>query len=363
MSFELYLAFEFMVAVSLTGIYGAVYVFNMEWVSPKYRVYLNSITSLTNSLSPAYLGLIAWYFEESFIQYKLFLAIPGFFAIFLYFILGESPRWLLAHHKYTRATAVISKAAKINGRPLHEKTIEQIQTISMQNPVESTENTPMNAIDEEVTLFNVLKRRILAFRLFVLALIWLFTIFAYYGIILVSKGAHENKYASYIAVGLAEFPGILLMSQMMDRLGRRITIGIPMLTYGFVLIMTIFLSPDQNVIKLILLIVGRAAISTVCSALSTYSTELWPTKIRNTAFNISSMAGRIGSITASLSVFLVKYYIHLPVILYGSVTLVAAVLLFSFMPETMNCEKVPDTIDETIAIGKESRKQTKNCES
>lgn len=362
MSFELYLGLEFLVALSMTGIYGACYVYNMEWVSPKYRIYLNCISALINATHSIWLGFVAWYFEAHFTTFKLLLSIPGFFAIFLYFILGESPRWLLTHHKYPQATAAISKAAKINGRPLHQKTIEQIDAISMQAPIESAAKLSIDRCDEDVTLLNVLKQKVLAFRLFILALVWFFAIFAYYGSVLIAKGAHDNKYVSYVIVGLAEIPGILTIA-LMSRVGRRKTIGIPLLTYGCVLIMTIFVSAEHSILKLVLLIIGRASIVTVCSTLSTYTTELWPTKVRTTAFNISSMAGRIGSILASLSVLLGKYFNHLPVILYGSVTIVSAVLLFAFLPETVHCEKVPDTIEETIAIGQENGNRSKKCQS
>lgn len=44
-------------------------------------------------------------------------------------------------------------------------------------------------------------------------------------------------------------------------------------------------------------------------------------------------------------------------ILYGSAALFGTVLLFAFLPETANC-KLPDTIEEAVAIGKPKRKKT-----
>lgn len=69
------------------------------------------------------------------------------------------------------------------------------------------------------------------------------------------------------------------------------------------------------------------------------------------------MAARFGTMLASISVLSNKFYAHLPVILYGSAALFGSVLLFAFLPETANC-KLPDTIEEAVAIGKPKRKKT-----
>lgn len=362
MSFELYLTLELLVAISLAGILGACYVYLMEWASVKYRVYLTCVAAFLDSSYPVYVGFAAWYFEANFSAFKLLLTIPGVFVISLNFLLGESPRWLFASHNYTKAIESISKAAQMNGRPLHSKTIEQIQMNATDAVTASDDETSDDECDDEVTLLNVLKQRILAFRLFILALVWFFTIVAYYGIVVVSKSAHDNKYVSYVVVGLAEIPGVFLTIALLDRYGRRLSIGVPLLVYGSMLITTIFLSNDQTTLKLILLVVCRAAIIIEFVALSTYTNELWPTTIRNTTYNICSMVGRVGSISASLSVLLVKYYIHLPVLLYGSVAIAGAVLLFAFLPETVDCERLPETIEESIAIGRAGGDRSKKCE-
>lgn len=356
MTFELYMTLEFLVAFSTAGILSTCFVYNMEWVTARYRVYLNCITSFTNAIGAALIGLAAWYFENDFVAFKLILAIPGFAVFLLYFILGESPRWLLARHKYTQAIQSIQHAGRINGRPPQSKTIELIESHALHRSIESTAQIASNVEQQEpVTIRNMLKSKVLAFRLFILSIVWLFSLFAYYGVILGSVRIHDNKYLSYIIVGLAEFPAGILSILMLDRIGRRMTIGIPLLVYGLALATSTQLANEQTAL-LVLFTVSKAAIGTALIALCTYTTELWPTAVRNTAFNICSMAGRVGSIIASLSVLLLQYYVHLPNILYCSVALISAVLLFVFLPETVNCKKLPDTIEESIAIGRKTKK-------
>lgn len=359
MSFELYAVLEFLVCFSVAGILGTCFVYNMEWVTAKHRVYLNVITSFTNGFGSALIGLAAWYFESNFVAYKLVLGIPGFFIICLFLVLSESPRWLLARHNYSKAIKSIQHAGKINGKPPLSKTIEQLESQALFYSCSSAALTTPG-VDEQrsaVTIRNLVAQKTLLFRLIILSIVWLFSLFAYYGIILGSVRIHENKYLSYIIVGLAEIPGGVMTVFMLDRVGRRLSIGIPLLVYGFLLAVSIQLT-GQQMYQLIVFVICKSAISITMIALCAYTTELWPTAIRNTAFNICSMMGRVGSIFASLSVLLVEFHVHLPTILYGAVTIVSAVLLFVFLPETMHCEKLPDTLEESLAIGKPNPKKS-----
>lgn len=346
------MALEFLAALSTAGILGTVFIYNMEWTTSKYSVLLNCLTALPNSIGSALMGLAAWYYQDDFTKFKLVLAIPSFSMILLYFILEESPRWLLARQEHAAAIKSIRNVGRINGHPPHQRTIEQIQFQSSHTFLQG--NQP--STDEQVTILNMLKQHILTVRLAALSFVWLFTLFAYYGVILGSTAVHENKYFSFIIIGLAEIPGALATIFMLDRLGRRTTIGVTLLICGFTIIASSIVPATESLYQLTLFFIGKASLASTLIGLYTYTVELWPTAVRNTAFNICSTAGRIGSILASLSVLLVQYYSLLPTLLYGSVTIVGAVLIFVCLPETSKYGKLPDTLDEAIAIGCEKRR-------
>lgn len=347
MSFELYLALEFWAALSTAGILGTVFIYNMEWTTSKHCVLLNSLSAIPNSIGAALIGLAAWYYQDDFTKFKLVLAVPSVSIIFLYFILEESPRWLLACQKYEAAIKSIKNAGRINGHPPHERTIEHIQNCLTGAFLQNTESST----DDRVTIPNMLKHRILAFRLGVLSFVWLFTLFAYYGVVLGSTDVHENKYFSFIIIGLAEIPGALATIFVLDRFGRRTTVGVTLLIYGFTIIAASIVPATESLYQLTLFFVGKASLASTLVGLYTYTVELWPTAVRNTAFSICSTAGRIGSILASLSVLLARYGAFWPTLLYGSVTISAAILVFVSLPETSKYAKLPDTFDEAINIG------------
>lgn len=355
MSYELYVILELCVAFTTAGVLGCCYVFNSEWVPARYRVYLNSIASIANSLHPAGIGLIAWYFEDSFYLYKLMLALPGFFMLIFYAVIRESPQWLLAKHKYAKTIDCITFAGKINGRPPHKKTIQQIQAESLYNEFAQTTSAAAQEPSKrnqsnQVTVGAVLKQKSLAFRLCIISLVWIFSEYAYFGIIMGSRNVYDNKYVSFVFIGTAEIPGTLLGTVLLNRIGRRRTIGANLLVCGLLLIISTHMTVQLH--QLIMFFVGRTAIKAALLGLGTYTTELWPTATRNTLFSMCALCGRFGGIFASLSVLLIKYYVYFPVILTGSATICASILLMAFLPETLHCARLPDTVDEALAIGK-----------
>lgn len=357
MTFELYWVLELLASLSTTGMIGAGLIYNMEWVTAKYRVRMNAIILFMDIVMMyAGIGLAAWYFADNFIAYKLALALPGLIIIFLYFILEESPQWLLTQNKYNRIIKSITKAAKINRKPVTATTLRHIEILSVLSSAEiAADDRSM-----KLTLIDLLKQKTMAFRLLVASLVWLCGFFAYYGVLLGSAKVHSNKYFSFLLIGLADVLGAILNAFLMDRIGRRLSIGGAFPVYAILLLASVQLSPDQEIIKLILFVISKTAIAEALIGLYLYTTEFWPTSVRNTAYNMTTTVGRFGSILASLSVFLSEYYVHLPMFLYASSAIIGSILLFAFLPETMNCDKLPDTIEEALVIGRRRQKQCNN---
>lgn len=355
MSFELYAVLESLVAVATSGVLGACCAFNMEWVAANHRTHLNGMALFMDALHPTFIGLAAWYFERSFVGYKLSLAMCGSIMILFYFVLSEPPQWLLARRKYLRLIKSIINAGRINGRPPSAELIDHIKEHSVHAGEKRPEKARRDDRSQQVTIGDLLRQRVLVVRLLMVALVWLCKVFAYYGIILSSTKVQDNKYISYILIGLAEIPGALAATPIVNRIGRRLAVGHSMLVYGALLLATTQLPDEMRAVKLALFFVSRAALKVCTVGFCTYATELWPTAVRSRAFNTCSLFGRFGAILASLSVLLVDYYAQLPIILYGSATVAAAILLYAFMPETKLCTKMPDTIDEALAIGRTSK--------
>lgn len=352
MSLELYMILEFLVSLSTCGMLGACYAFNMEWLPAKYRIYLHCVAALSISVCPLLIGLAAWYSEETFMTFKLLLGLPGFIMILVYFVLREPPQWLLARQKYSQLIKSIKKAGKMNGRLPSTQLIEQIENESTKEHFKHDLNTKHH---DQITIRQLLNENILLVRLIVLSFVWFSGTYAYYGLLLISTKVHDNKYVSFVLIGLGEIPGAFLSTITLDRLGRRITIGASLIIYGAILLIVTQCEAHQQILRIVLLFIGKAAIKSTVATISTYTTELWPTTVRNTAFNICAFFGRLGSVLSTLTVLLEVYYVQIPMILYGSIAIIGSLLLFTFMPETAQCKKAPDTLQEAVAIGETAR--------
>lgn len=340
-SFEMYLVLEFLVAMANAGIISTVFIYNAEWTSPKRRVPLASINGFGNAIGFSLIGLAAMIFEDNFRAFKLWMSIPSVFIIFYFFVLRESPRWMLVRRQYQKAIQGMRFAAKVNGKSLTSKTEAKIEfessTIGFKHQIESS-------------FWNVMRRKQLVLRFMVLSLVWIFSLFTYYGVVLGSTNLLENKYVSYIVVGLAEIPGVILALFILDRIGRRMTVGGTLLICGIAIVTSSFLAKSQWIVRFILFLIGKATLTATLLSLYTYTSELWPTNVRNTIMNICSMLGRLGGLLATLTGLLIDDFPYLPSLLCGSLATLAAVLVLIFLPETLK-KKLPDTIDEAIEIG------------
>ena len=84
-----------------------------------------------------------------------------------------------------------------------------------------------------------------------------------------------------------------------------------------------------------------------------YTAELYPTEMRNTAVGTCSSIARIGGVLAILMQDLKKIWPPMTMVIFGTVSIIAALLAFKF-PETRN-DKLPESIEEALQLGKNVR--------
>lgn len=161
-----------------------------------------------------------------------------------------------------------------------------------------------------------------------------------------------NKYTNFMLCALVEVPGVLLPIFTMDRFGRRISFSGCMVISGLCIAATIFIQKEHSTAILIFFLTGKLAISASFSVLMFYSSELFPTNIRQSLLSISATAGRIGALIAPQTTLLAKYFASGPLILFSAAALLMAVFATG-LPETMNTA-LPATLEDAKNIGKKT---------
>ncbi|KAG7297257.1 hypothetical protein JYU34_019199 [Plutella xylostella] len=90
------------------------------------------------------------------------------------------------------------------------------------------------------------------------------------------------------------------------------------------------------------------------------TSELFPTHTRNSMHALCSSLGRIGSILAPQTPLLLSYWVGLPSILFGSASLIAAIVTL-FVPDTAD-DSLPDTVHQAEFVGSNEKRKEQEVE-
>ncbi|NXN68253.1 S226A protein, partial [Himantopus himantopus] len=92
---------------------------------------------------------------------------------------------------------------------------------------------------------------------------------------------------------------------------------------------------ELQTVRTALAVIGKGCLSASFNCVFLYTTELYPTPIRQTGLGFGSTMARVGGIVAPLVKMMDEYYPFLPPAVYGVAPVVAAVVA-GFLPETLN---------------------------
>lgn len=343
-NYGMYVVFQFLQTAIGGGVFSAAYVLATEFVGLRYRVRTSAIMSSMFALGQALLGLIASAVYEWRIL-SIVLHAPMFLLLTYYWILPESPRWLLSKNMNNRAKKIINKMAKINKRAPSSALI-----VSLVNEPSNRNTTEQNSSKESTLFLQIIRSPILLRRCFVTPVWWVTTTFVYYGLSINSVNLSGNMYFNYVATVLIEIPGYWAAVLLLDRIGRRITLFSAYILNAACCLAFAFVPDDYPVLSLVLYLIGKFSIALVFTSVYLYTSELYPTKHRHSLLAFSSTIGRIGSVLAPLTPPLMDFWTGIPSTMFGAMALLSGILVLT-QPETLGV-KLPDTIEEAESIGK-----------
>uniref|UniRef100_A0A3P9BLR1 Solute carrier family 22 member 5 n=1 Tax=Maylandia zebra TaxID=106582 RepID=A0A3P9BLR1_9CICH len=308
----------------------AALVLGSEVLTGKVRVLYSSLgTCLGFAIGYMILPLLA-YFLRDWKSLSLALSLPCVAYVPFWWLMPESPRWLLSRGRVEEAEAIIRTAAKWNK-------VQALRIIC-----EDCEKMQTHS-KEHYNVFDLLRQSTM--RATTLILCFVFTmIVGYYSLSFNTAQLHENPYISCFISAVVEIPAYISSWMALLYLPRRLSV-ILTLVFGAVPLYLIQLVPDDlSNLALALEMLGKYSITTGSSLMFAYTAELYPTVLRNTATGISNTVSRIGSCIAPLLLSLGMYYKYLPYIILGSLAVVAAFAAL-FLPESFK-KPLPETIEQ-----------------
>uniref|UniRef100_W5K3W7 Solute carrier family 22 member 7b, tandem duplicate 1 n=1 Tax=Astyanax mexicanus TaxID=7994 RepID=W5K3W7_ASTMX len=243
----------------------------------------------------------------------------------LYWI-PESARWLIANGRLEEAHYYLSKCASANHR---EKSLKVKK---------------MSNLVRKYTYLDLLRTPKLRKLAVVTGITWFGVAFTYYGISLNVDGFGLNLYLTQFIYGTIELPAKLLIYLSLQKLGRRYSqVGTLILT-GVCIAITIIIPKVNWLPRTAVAVLGKGFSEASFTSVFLYTTELYPTVIRQNGLGFCSCLARVGVSVAPLVSLLQETWTPLPQVLFCSVAILAG-LLALLLPETHNV-RLPETIED-----------------
>ncbi|XP_011196030.1 organic cation transporter protein [Zeugodacus cucurbitae] len=346
-NYYMFIAFEFIDMAVGSTLFPTAFLLAIELVGPKRRVAAATIITIFYSLGEALLGVLAQQFQNWRNLLRV-LYTPALLQILFLFILPESVRWLLSQGREEDAARLLKRAARINKREIPEHDLKAL--------VAENQAKLEQAHESHYPIVKALK--LFRWRLLNCCFCWFTHTLVALGLSLTSVTLGGNKYTNFQLNGLVQVPGLILPLLIMDRIGRRYSLCGSMLVCALCMGVTAVVGGDHEAVELVLFLIGKFAITCSFQILYFFTSEIFPTNVRNSLLSFCSMVGRIGSMLAPQAPLLVNYYEYAPQILFASFALISGTLTLLF-PETTD-KVLPTTLQDAEQLNDKKRKNKAN---
>ncbi|XP_017791367.1 PREDICTED: organic cation transporter protein-like isoform X1 [Habropoda laboriosa] len=348
--FPALLVMKLLSALATGGTMVTSYVICMEIVGTKWRAAITILYQIPFSLGHMSLAGLAFFFRH-WQHLQVAITLPSVILLSYWWIVPESPRWLLAFGKQRAACEILQKAANINN--IRDKDIPEMvrQHCLHQNSKRSNLDHRASFLD----LFRTPNMRVKSLSIF---FNWIVCGMGLFGMSQYIGQVGGDIFVNFTVSGAIQIPGNFVAWWAMNRLGRRITLICSNSITGVAAFLLIVVPNDVTWLRLILVCSAIVGMSVSFTTVYLFSGELFPTVVRNIGVGTSSMCARIGSIIAPFVVSLDHIQSWLPPACFGILPLIGATLCF-LLPETVGC-KLPETLEDGENFGKKLHKIKKN---
>lgn len=179
------------------------------------------------------------------------------------------------------------------------------------------------------TCIDLFKTRKIRFCSVIMAFVWMFCAHAYFGVSQYIGLLQGNLYINVMLTGLCLSPGLIFVLIATLYFGRKISVMSSFILASVSLL--IFIPYNMPSATLAFAIIGQIGAYTAFIQIYLYSSEIFPTVIRNSALGFASVFARLGGFFAP---FVINIGINWVSILIFSSLAFCAGILCSFLPET-----------------------------
>ncbi|XP_068178108.1 solute carrier family 22 member 7-like [Antennarius striatus] len=333
-SYVMFMVLRFFTGFSITGITIIAAVLTVEWVDIEHRKLVGVIDGFAWTFASAVFAGIA-YLVTDWRWLTVSVTSPLILVIITWWWLPESARWLIAKGKYEQAHMYLKRCAKMNQA---ENFIDTIKTETLSTIVVTEKK------DRTYSLFDLIRTPKMRRLALCSGLLWICMANAYFGIIFNIKGFWLDMYFTQFAYSLIEIPAKIALYFLLDKIGRRSTVVGIQLMVAICLGINVLLPKELSLVRTVVAVIGKGFSSGGFTALALYSSEIYPTVVRQIGLGYNSCLGRAGMAVAPFVLLLNEVWKDLPQVVLCCMAMLAAILT-RMLPETSN-NCMPETIDD-----------------
>ncbi|NXQ52097.1 S22A3 protein, partial [Anthoscopus minutus] len=327
-NFTVFLIFRFLQGMFGKGTWMTCYVIVTEIVGSDQRI-VGIVIQIFFTLGIIILPGIS-YLIPTWQGIQLAISLPNFLFLLYYWVVPESPRWLLTRKKGEKALKIMRDIAKHNGKFLSPRYSEiTISNEEVSNP----------------SFLDLVRTPQMRRNTLILMYAWFTSALIYQGLVMRLGIIGGNLYLDFFISGAVELPAAFLIIVTIDRIGRRLPFAMSNIVASITCLITAFLPEDISWLKMTVATLGRLSITIAFEVVYLVNSELYPTTLRNFGVSLCSSLCDLGGIIAPFLLFrLAAIWLELPLIIFSILAAVCGLLVL-LLPETKGIS-LPETVED-----------------
>ncbi|XP_057555262.1 solute carrier family 22 member 7 [Hippopotamus amphibius kiboko] len=333
-SYTMFAITRTLTGTALAGFTIIVMPLELEWLDVRHRTVAGVLSSTFWTGGVMLLALVG-YLIRDWRWLLLAVTLPCAPGILSLWWVPESARWLLTQGRVEEAHRYLLRCARLNGQPVGEDGLSR----EALNKVAAAERVVRRP--SYLDLFRTPRLRHISLCCMV---VWFGVNFSYYGVSLDVSGLGLNVYQTQLLFGAVELPSKLLVYLSVRHAGRRLTLAGTLLGAALALAFRLLLSSEMKYWSTALAVMGKGFSEAAFTTAYLFTSELYPTVLRQTGMGLTALVGRLGGSLAPVAALLDGVWLSLPKLAYGGIALLAACTAL-LLPETKQAQ-LPETIQD-----------------
>ncbi|XP_055954755.1 organic cation transporter protein-like [Patella vulgata] len=277
---------RFFVGVGMGGQIISIFTIGVEIVGPSKRRFTGVVSNLGWCLGILIVAALAYYIR-TWRYLHLAAAVLTSYQLFYFLMLPESPRWLLTRGQLDKARKLIKRAAVVNKTIVSEDTLSKLRV----------PEKPATA-----KFWKLCSTKKLTARTLAIYFVWFSVSVTYFGIMLNLEFLVGNIYLNLSLTAIIEAVCYTFVILMVDKLGRKKLICgcyfLQILSLIAVIIILLYVPPDLNWLMTVFTLMGQCGTISSFAIVWLWTSELFPTELRNVGTGTGSASARAGAVVA-----------------------------------------------------------------